>query len=107
MDDETNNHDYVWHFKLGEPSQPEPGGDALTEMLRQQLRAMLGCVVLTSAGANLRVSGFRLLSELETEHAIYPEADATAPRPAAGEPACGDAPRRSEGLSPCECSPDR
>jgi hypothetical protein len=75
MDEFTDNSpDYVWHFKLSDDHLDEPPDEALTEMLRRQLRAILGCVVLTSSGTDLRITGFRFLSERETEHAIYSEA---------------------------------
>ena len=87
MDELTDSSpDYVWHFKLSEDHQDEPQDDALSEMLRQQLRAILGCVVLTSNGTNLRVTGFRFLSELETEHAIHPEVVPACPASAEVEP---------------------
>jgi hypothetical protein len=74
----TESSDYIWHFKLSDRAPQGSADDDLTEMLRQQLRALLGCVVLTSAGENLTVSGFRLLSELETEHALYADDPARA-----------------------------
>jgi hypothetical protein len=81
--------DYVWHFTLSSDQRQVPPDDALAEMLREQLRAILGCVVLTSSGTDLRVTGFRFLSERETEHPIYPEALAEPQLSARVEP--GDA----------------
>jgi hypothetical protein len=90
MDEVTDGSpDYVWHFKLSDDRQEVLPDDALAEMLRQQLRAMLGCVVLTSSGADLRVTGFRFLSELETEHSLYPEA-------VSGSIACTDVEARTD-----------
>jgi hypothetical protein len=65
--------DYVWHFKLSGDEQDGHENDALTEMLRRQLQAILGCVVLTGGDADLRITGFRFLCEPETEHALFPE----------------------------------
>ena len=81
--------DYVWHFKLSDDGRRVLPDDALAEMLRQQLRAILGCVVLTGDGTDLRVTGFRFLSEAETEHPLYPEAlpDSLATAPADPEKA--------------------
>jgi hypothetical protein len=65
--------DYVWHFKFSDDRPPDPTADALAEMVREQLRALLGCVVLTRNGSELRVTGFRFLGDLENEHLLYPE----------------------------------
>ena len=65
--------DYVWHFKLSSGEDERLHPDALTEMVRQQLKALLGCVVLTGDGVKLRVTGFRFLADPDAEHAIYPE----------------------------------
>jgi hypothetical protein len=89
MDEFTDSSpDYVWHFKLSDDPEHELQADALTEMLREQLQAILGCVVLTSTGTNLRVTGFRLLSELDTEHAVYPQAVPACPASAETETDC-------------------
>jgi len=63
--------EYVWHFKLSSDEGERLHPEALTEMLRRQLKTLLSCAVLTSDGTDLRVTGFRLLEDLECEHALY------------------------------------
>jgi hypothetical protein len=65
--------DYVWHFKLSSDAEEKLSPDALTEMVRQQARALLRCVILVCDGADLKVTGFRFMDEADGEHAIYPE----------------------------------
>jgi hypothetical protein len=67
-----NSPDYVWHFRLSD-HQPPKDSDPLTEMIRQQLCALLGCVVLTRNGQDIRITGFRLLTEPGHDHLLYPE----------------------------------
>lgn len=68
--DENPADEYVWRFKLAGAHDAGPDGDALTEMVRQQVSALLRCVVLTHEGDEVRVSGFRLLCDPEQEHAL-------------------------------------
>ena len=63
---------YVWRFKLSGDDDESLHSDSLTEMVRRELKALLGCVVLTQSGEDLRVTGFRFLGEAGAEHAIYP-----------------------------------
>ena len=64
--------DYVWHFKLSDDVAGGRTPDALTEMVRQQVRALLRCVILTSEGGrDVAVTGFRFLDEPEREYAFY------------------------------------
>lgn len=70
-----DHQDYVWHFKLSEDGERDAQGDALTEMVRRELRALLGCVVLTHRGQNVKVTGFRFLGESNEEHAIHTEVE--------------------------------
>jgi hypothetical protein len=63
--------DYVWHIKLSEDDEEGLHEEALIEMLRQQLKALLECVELTGNGIQVRVTGFHLLSEPDREYAIY------------------------------------
>lgn len=80
--------EYVWRFKLSDGDDGSLHADALTEMVRRELRALLGCVVLTRGGEDLKVTGFRFLNEADGEHAIHPELPGagtcaeTAPEPA-------------------------
>ena len=68
-----------------------PNPDALTEMVRRQLKALLGCVILTADGVDLKVTGFRFLGDPDAEHAIYPDVaarwSAAAEAPVPGRPA--------------------
>jgi hypothetical protein len=72
---ESNLSDYEWHFKLSETPNDQLHADALTEMVRRQLKAILGCVVLTADGAPVRTTGFRFLADPATEHALHPGLD--------------------------------
>jgi hypothetical protein len=58
----THNDDYVWHFRLSGPATTEQGCDALTEMVRDQVEALLRCLTFTEDGRDVRVTGFRLLN---------------------------------------------
>ena len=73
MSESPDHLDYEWHVKLTDEEGERLHPDALTEMVRQQLKALLGCVVLTDAGVDLRVTGFRFLADMDAEQAIYPE----------------------------------
>ena len=63
--------EYVWRFKLSDDEDEALHPDALTEMVRRELRALLGCVVLTGSGEDLKVTGFRFLGGPDADHAIY------------------------------------
>jgi hypothetical protein len=72
MDDSS---DYVWHFELPERESPaSPGAaateDAVTEMVRRQVAALLRCVVFTHDGEDVSVTGFRFMDQSGVEHAI-------------------------------------
>ena len=73
MADDLEDEDYVWHFRLsnGEGLLGSPD-QALTEMVRRQLQALLSCVVLTHEGADLKVTGFRFLDAQDEGHALRP-----------------------------------
>jgi hypothetical protein len=73
MSESPDHLDYEWHFKLAGDEDEHLHSDALTEMVRRQLKALLGCVVLTADGVDLRATGFRFLADPNAEHAIYPE----------------------------------
>jgi hypothetical protein len=75
---ESNHPDYEWHFKLSEVPSDQLHTDALTEMVRRQLKALLGCVVLTADGVPARTTGFRFLADPQTEHALHPDLDGSA-----------------------------
>ena len=71
MNGSPDDSDYEWHFKLSSGGGDRLHEDTLTEMARQQLKALLSCVALTADGVNVRVTGFRFLGDSDTEHAIY------------------------------------
>lgn len=96
MKEPDQHQDYVWHIRLSPDARVTSPSEPLTEMTRRQLRALLRCVVLTNNGADLRVTGFRLLDSLEQEHALFPEQ---------AKPLGGDArqvPLRSRPTNGCE-----
>ena len=65
--------DYVFRFRV-DPSGEEPVyDDALVELIRGQLADLLDAVVLTDHGRRVRVDGFRLLQEPETQYEIFPQ----------------------------------
>jgi hypothetical protein len=71
MSEPDHSRDYVWHFKLCEDAETPAGGDeGLTEMVRQQISALLACVQFTSEGRDVRVTGFRFLDDPSREHHI-------------------------------------
>jgi len=67
--------EYVWRFKLDGGQMDRVHENPLTEMLRRQLKALMGVVVLTDAAGNeLRPTGFKLMNQLDaTPFAIYAE----------------------------------
>lgn len=78
MNESTDHPDYEWHFKLSDVPSDELHPDALTEMVRRQLEAILGCVVLTADGVPVRTTGFRFLADPQTEHALHHGLDGSA-----------------------------
>ena len=65
--------DYVWHFRLDEVElagrrRRRPRRDGALS----GCAALLRCVIFTSDGAEVRVTGFRFLAERGTEHLIAP-----------------------------------
>lgn len=79
--------DYVWRFKLSDDDAECVHADALTEMVRRELRALLGSVVLTHRGQDLKVTGFRFLGEPSEEYAIYPRQAPRSPQESGPRPA--------------------
>ena len=74
MSEEQKRPDYVWHFKLAPGEDHGSQADALTEMVRQQIEALLRCVVLTNNGVHLKVTGFHFLDERDQEHTVHSQA---------------------------------
>jgi hypothetical protein len=71
MAEKQEMEEYVWRFKLTQAPEDAHGSDALTEMVRRELEALLGCLVLTKGGAAVRVDGFRFLAEAEVNHRLF------------------------------------
>ena len=67
--------DYVFRFSL-EPGEPDDNAydDPLLELIRGQLADLLDAAVLTYHGKRVRVDGFRLLQDPDTQYEIFPEA---------------------------------
>jgi hypothetical protein len=78
MSESDERPDYVWHFKLPGGATKDADVDALAEMVRQQVKAVLRCVTLTGHGVALRVTGFRFMDEPGREHAL--DSDLGTPR---------------------------
>ena len=72
--DDTD-EDYVFRFRL-EPADPDEAGydDPLLELIRGQLADLLDAAVLTYHGKRVRVDGFRLLQDPDTQYEIFPQA---------------------------------
>lgn len=68
--DPEQSDDYVWHFKLGAGNEASGGDEALTEMVRLQVSALLRCLRFTSGGRDVTVTGFRFLDDPDREHLI-------------------------------------
>ena len=67
------NEDYIFRFPL-EPEKIETVyDDPLLEMVRGLLADLLDCVILTYKGKRVRVDGFRLLQDLDTQYEIFPK----------------------------------
>ena len=62
MRENQSDDDYVWHFKLTEQGAREQGPNALTEMVREQVEALLRLLTFTEDGRDVRVTGFRFLN---------------------------------------------
>ena len=80
---EPRDDEFVFRFRLDAPGASEHGAhpDPLVELIRGELADLLRCAVLTYQGTRVRVDGFRLLREPDTQHAIFAEAPARAAAP--------------------------
>ena len=65
--------EYVFRFRLDPSGEAPVYDDALVELIRGQLADLLDAVVLTDHGRRVRVDGFRLLQEPETQYEIFPQ----------------------------------
>jgi hypothetical protein len=70
MDGFEDSTDYVWHFKLPESASRDGGHEAMSEMVKRQVEALLRCVVFTSNSDVVRVTGFRFLDQPDVEHVL-------------------------------------
>jgi hypothetical protein len=67
--------EYVFRFALKPDSTDGSGySDPLLELIRGQLADLLDAVVLTEGGRRVRVDGFRLLQDPDTQYAVFPDA---------------------------------
>ncbi len=65
--------EYVFRFRL-DPQEDAPAyEDPLVELIRGQLADLLDAVVLMERGRRVRVDGFRLLQDPETQYEIFPK----------------------------------
>lgn len=66
--------EYVFRFRL-DRAAPDAAGydDPLLELIRGQLADLLDAVTLTDHGKRVRVDGFRLLQEPDTQYEIFPQ----------------------------------
>ena len=64
--------DFIFRFSLDELPEPDPVyDDALTEMVREQLEALLDVVEVTKDGDPVAVDGFRFLNDPGTVYRIF------------------------------------
>ncbi len=67
------NGDYIFRFPL-EPEKLETVyDDPLLELVRGLLADLLDCVVLTYHGERVKVDGFRLVQDPDTEYEVFPK----------------------------------
>lgn len=66
--------EYVFRFRIGPSSAGEPvHDDPLVDLIRGQLADLLDSVILTDHGRRVRVDGFRLLQDMDTQYDIFPQ----------------------------------
>lgn len=67
-DPETTNTNYPWRFRINRSQDnAKLYDDKLTEMVRRQLKALLGVVVLTADSREVPVTGFKFQNALDSE----------------------------------------
>jgi len=70
--------DYVFRFRIEPSSAGEPvHDDPLVDLVRGQLADLLDSVILTDHGCRVRVDGFRLLQDMDTQYEILPQGSET------------------------------
>ena len=65
--------EYVFRFRL-DPSPADPRGydDPVLELVRGQLADLLDAVQLTYHGQTVKVDGFRLIQDPDTQYEVFP-----------------------------------
>lgn len=73
MEENENFEEYVWRFKLDPAIRRRPlYDDKRTEMIRIQLKELLGILYLTYNGKKVKVNGFKYYFEGDdTEYKIF------------------------------------
>jgi|GEM_PF-836297 len=74
---EQKHGEYVFRFRVQPSSGNAAYDDPLIELIRGQLADLLDSVILTDHGRRVRVDGFRLLQDPETQHHIFPQGGAS------------------------------
>jgi hypothetical protein len=69
--DKREDNGYDFHFKLEEAASGKESGDALTDLVRSQLRTLLDVIALTKDGKDLEADGFRFLESGSPVHRIF------------------------------------
>jgi hypothetical protein len=70
----SEDQDYVFRFRVTPPTAGEQSySDPLVELIRGQLADMLDAAVLTDHGRRVRVDGFRLLQDPDTQYDVFPQ----------------------------------
>jgi hypothetical protein len=84
---EPGDDEFVFRFRL-DAAAVEAGAhpDPLVELVRGELADLLRCAVLTYRGKRVRVDGFQLLRDPETQHAIFGDVPARMPAGSDGGP---------------------
>lgn len=87
-----NPHDYVFRYRLGEGPPRRPGHhDKLVELLRANLEDLLALLVPMQGDNEVKIDGFKLLSDTEATYSIYPPI-AVRPQPGEAPPSAPEAP---------------
>lgn len=68
-----NPRDHVFRFRIDPSAEKPVYDDPLIELIRGQLADLLDAVILTDHGRRVRIDGFRLLQEPESQYEIFPQ----------------------------------
>ena len=72
---DTTRSEYVFRYQLHQEGEEADGPfyeDRLLEMIRQQLESLLNLVVPVQRGKEVKIDGFKLLSDPDTTYEIFP-----------------------------------